>query len=70
MRNREATEARLAADGVTSAQLITSDITDEEGLRLAAEEAGKILGEGGLDVLIHNAAYVSDVTALQSLQDL
>ncbi|KAJ9132552.1 NAD(P)-binding protein [Pleurostoma richardsiae] len=69
VRNRKATQERLAADGVTNAHILTSDITDEQGLRLAAEEAGKILRDRGLDVLINNAAYVSDLTALKSLQD-
>jgi NAD(P)-dependent dehydrogenase (short-subunit alcohol dehydrogenase family) len=70
VRNKKATQERLAADGVTNAHILTSDITDEQGLRLAAEEAGKILRDRGLDVLINNAAYVSDLTALKSLQDL
>jgi hypothetical protein len=70
VRNKKATQDRLAADGVTSAHILASDITDEQGLKLAAEAAGKILGDSGLDVLINNAAYVSDVTALKSLRDL
>lgn len=70
VRNKKATQDRLAADGITNVHLIEADITDEPALKRAAEEAKAILGHHGLDILINNAAYVSETTALKSLQDL
>ncbi|KAF4541558.1 uncharacterized protein LTHEOB_8553 [Lasiodiplodia theobromae] len=69
VRNKTATQDRLAADGITNVHLIEADITDEPALKRAAEEAKAILSHHGLDVLINNAAYVSETTALKSFQD-
>lgn len=49
---------------------MTADIIDEGALTLAAEEAQKILGDRGLDVLINNAALVGGSDSLKSLKDL
>ncbi|KAB2573318.1 Fluoren-9-ol dehydrogenase [Lasiodiplodia theobromae] len=70
VRNKKATQDRLAADGITNVHLIEADITDEPALKRAADEAKAILGHHGLDILINNAAYVSETTALKSLKDL
>ncbi|KAK0609188.1 Short chain dehydrogenase gsfK [Lasiodiplodia hormozganensis] len=64
VRNKKATQDRLAADGITNVHLIEADITDEPALKRAAEEVKAILGHHGLDILINNAAYVSETTAL------
>ncbi|KPM42974.1 hypothetical protein AK830_g3545 [Neonectria ditissima] len=69
VRNVEAASRRLAADGVTNVHVFPGDITDEASLKLAAEETGRIVGCKGLDVLINNAAYISETSALKSLQD-
>jgi NAD(P)-dependent dehydrogenase (short-subunit alcohol dehydrogenase family) len=69
-RNKEATESRLATDGIMNAHILETDITDGKALELAAQQARQILGDKGLDVLINNAAYVSETTALKSLKDL
>lgn len=69
MRNKRAAEARLARDRISNVEVLVADVTDEAALRAAAKEAKNILGGKGLDVLINNAAYVSDQTALTSLHD-
>ncbi|RFU77340.1 saccharopine dehydrogenase [Trichoderma arundinaceum] len=70
VRNPTATQARLTADGISNVHVIAADIADETALRNAAEETKRILNGEGLDVLINNAAYVSEITALKTLQDL
>ena len=69
-RDKKATEDRLAADGVTNVHILSADINDEAKLKHVAEEASRILGSQGLDVLIHNAAYLSYWSGLKSLKDL
>lgn len=69
VRNRKAAEDRLTKDNI-SAHLVTADIVDEAALKLAADEAQKILGDHGLDVLINNAALVGGSDSLKSLKDL
>ncbi|KAI3201025.1 hypothetical protein DTO027I6_6128 [Penicillium roqueforti] len=69
VRNKRAAEARLARDRISNVEVLVADVTDEAALRAAAKEAKNILGGKGLDVLINNAAYVSDQTALTSLHD-
>ncbi|KAK7915220.1 hypothetical protein PG985_012923 [Apiospora marii] len=68
-RNKKATEDRLKEDGVTNVHILAADVTDETALRQAASEAGRILGGKGLDVLINNAGYVSDLSALKPLTE-
>ena len=40
VRNKAATEKRLAADKVNNVQLVLADVTDVESLNLAADRAG------------------------------
>ncbi|KAK7985791.1 hypothetical protein PG988_003413 [Apiospora saccharicola] len=68
-RNKKATETRLREDGVTNVHILTADVTDESALRDAAAEASRILDGKGLDVLINNAGYVSDVSQLKPLTE-
>lgn len=50
--------------------VLAADVTDETALRHAASEADRILGGKGLDVLINNAGYVSNLSALKPLAEL
>ncbi|KAJ5415112.1 NAD(P)-binding protein [Penicillium sp. CMV-2018d] len=68
-RNKKAAEDSLATDGISNVHVIAADITDETALKAAAREANAILGGKGLDVLINNAAYISEKTALTSIPD-
>ncbi|GAW22630.1 hypothetical protein ANO14919_121720 [Xylariales sp. No.14919] len=68
-RDKKATEGRLHADGIQNVHVLSADITEKAALKLAAEEARRILGTKGLDVLINNAAYAFGPTGLKSLQD-
>ncbi|OQD61527.1 hypothetical protein PENPOL_c016G08856 [Penicillium polonicum] len=68
-RNKKAAEDSLATDRISNVHVIAADITDETALKAAAREANVILGGKGLDVLINNAAYVSEKTALTSIPD-
>ncbi|KAH8172646.1 short chain dehydrogenase domain-containing protein [Sarocladium implicatum] len=68
-RDKESTDARLGLDGFRNVHILAADITDDTSLQAAALEARRILGDTGLDVLINNAAYVSQTTALKSLKD-
>ncbi|KAH7303481.1 hypothetical protein B0I35DRAFT_485171 [Stachybotrys elegans] len=69
-RDMEATEKKLAGDGFKNVHILSGDITDEKALQTAATEAEKILGDKGLDVMINNAGYISDITSLESIRDL
>jgi NAD(P)-dependent dehydrogenase (short-subunit alcohol dehydrogenase family) len=70
VRDSTATRARLDADGVSNVHVVVADISDETAVRKAAEETKRFLGGAGLDVLINNAAYISETTALTSFKDL
>jgi NAD(P)-dependent dehydrogenase (short-subunit alcohol dehydrogenase family) len=70
VRDPIAAQTRLAADKISNVHILTADITDVIALKHAAEEATCILGGRGLNVLINNAAYVSEVTSLKSFRDL
>lgn len=71
VRNKKGAEDRLAADGITNVHVLAADITDEPTLKLAAQDARRILGGKGLDVLINNAAHVSgSLWEYTSLKDL
>lgn len=59
----------MQPDGV-NAHIVEADVTDQAALHRAAETAKALLDGAGIDVVILNAAYVSDRTALKSLQDL
>lgn len=58
VRNKPATEARLAKDGITNIHVLTADVTDISAVQKAAAATAKITG-GGLDFLIQNAGLVS-----------
>lgn len=68
-RNPQAAKDRLAEDSISNVHIVQGDITDVLSLKKAASEAANILGDKGLDVLINNGAYVSDVTSLRSLDE-
>lgn len=68
-RSKAAAENRIKSDGI-NALVLEADITDQETLSRAAETAAQFLGGKGIDVLINNAAYVSETTALKSFEDL
>ncbi|PLB49884.1 NAD(P)-binding protein [Aspergillus steynii IBT 23096] len=69
-RDADAARDRLAADGLASrVHIVQAEITSHSSLQRTAKEVEVILGDKGLDVLINNAAYVSEVTAWKSLVD-
>ena len=68
-RNKDAAENRIKSDGF-DALILEADITDQAALTRAAETAAQFLEGNGVDVVINNAAYVSETTALKSFDDL
>ncbi|KAL4882052.1 NAD(P)-binding protein [Aspergillus karnatakaensis] len=72
VRSVAATEKKVAAEfpDRTNIHIVHGDITDRESLKQAAEQVSKITGSSGLDVLIANAAYISDFSAWDGLGDL
>ncbi|KFX96191.1 hypothetical protein V490_03476 [Pseudogymnoascus sp. VKM F-3557] len=70
VRNKEETEARVAAELQRSnIHIIHGDLTDYESLKKAAEDTAKITG-GGLDYLIGNAGIVSQWGRFNSIDVL
>ena len=69
VRNPSATQARLAKDNITNIHLLSVEITDLTSVQQAAQDVAVITG-GRLDFLIHNAAFVDDSTAFQTVLDL
>jgi NAD(P)-dependent dehydrogenase (short-subunit alcohol dehydrogenase family) len=69
VRDKKATEARLAKDAITNVHILEGDLTDMQSLKLAAEKTEQILGSQGIDVFINNAGYISGTTHLKSLSD-
>ncbi|KAF2219980.1 hypothetical protein BDZ85DRAFT_267912 [Elsinoe ampelina] len=70
VRNKSATEARLAKDGITNVHVLSADITDASAVQAAADETSKITG-GSLDILINNAGLSGDdASAFLPLVDL
>ncbi|RHZ59784.1 uncharacterized protein CDV56_102484 [Aspergillus thermomutatus] len=69
VRNSTTARARLAPDSITNVHVIPADITDKVAMKRAAEESREVLDGKGLDVLICNAAYISEVSALKSVQE-
>lgn len=59
VRNKKATEERLAKDDISNIHVFSTDVTDLQAVKKAAEETSKIT-KGSLDILIHNAAVVSE----------
>ena len=68
VRNKEATLARLEEDGITNVAIVEADITDQKALAAAFDEV-KALTNGSLDVVINNAALISDRSAFTTLVD-
>lgn len=62
VRNKQATLDRLAKDNITNVHVLSADITDISAIQAAAQETSKITN-GSLDILIHNAAVVSERSA-------
>ena len=55
VRNKAATEKKLADEGINNVQVVVADLTDAAGLDAAAAVVAKSTG-GSLDFLINNAA--------------
>lgn len=71
VRNAQAARDRFDADGVANVHIVqVTSITDGPSLAQAAKEVESIVGDAGLDYLINNAAYISEVTGFKSLSDL
>ncbi|KAI9797714.1 MAG: hypothetical protein M1833_005375 [Piccolia ochrophora] len=68
VRDKKATEKKLAADGIKNVTLFEADITDLPALKKVAAETAELTG-GSLDYLINNAGYISDVSAYKTLAD-
>lgn len=68
-RNKAAVDNHIKSDAI-NALILEADITDQQALSRAAETAAQFLEGNGIDVLINNAAYVSETTALKSFEDL
>ena len=66
-RNKAATDERLAKDGITNVTIYQADIIDFPALQKAASESAKLLGDGGLDYLINNAAVAGEGSGLVDL---
>ncbi|KAJ5116672.1 hypothetical protein N7456_001020 [Penicillium angulare] len=67
-RNAAAVKTRIQSDGV-NALIFEADLTDQASLSRAAGNIESALGGAGIDVMINNAGYVSDTTALKSLAE-
>ncbi|KAK4503182.1 hypothetical protein PRZ48_006610 [Zasmidium cellare] len=68
VRNKGAAAQKLKNDGVSNVHLVDGDITSLRELSSAVEEVARITN-GSLDVLVNNAAYVSDKTRAKTLLD-
>jgi hypothetical protein len=68
VRNKEATLTRLAKDKLQNVHVFEADIVGYPALQKAADEVSKITG-GGLDVLINNAAYVSEESIFSTIAE-
>lgn len=68
-RNKAAVENGMRSDGF-NALILEADITDQPALTRAAETVENFLKGKDIDVIINNAGYVSETTALKSLEDL
>jgi len=68
VRNKKATEERIAKDGLKgNLHIFEADIVDVEALKSAAAETAKLTG-GSVDVLINNAAFVSEESNFATIQ--
>jgi len=66
VRNKADTEKKVAEDGLKNVHILQADMVDVPALRKAAEETAKITG-GGLDMLINNAAYMSQLSGFTTI---
>jgi NAD(P)-dependent dehydrogenase (short-subunit alcohol dehydrogenase family) len=69
VRNKAATDERLATDGISNVTIIEADITDLDAQRRAAAETAKLTG-GSLDYLINNAAFLFAKSDTMDMIDL
>lgn len=71
VRNTASTKEKLTQGSLDlpNIHLVSADITDPATLKKAAAQVAKILDGKGLDVLINNAAYMSERTGLSTLAD-
>lgn len=67
VRNAPPTEAKVKADNLQNVHILQADIIDLPSLQAARSEIQKITPV--VDVLINNAAYLSEKTAFSSLSD-
>ncbi|KAL4787607.1 NAD(P)-binding protein [Aspergillus varians] len=68
VRNKAAADDKAKAQGLTAAHFVEAQYTDLASLKSAAEVVKKITG-GELNVLINNAANVSEISELRTLGD-
>lgn len=69
MRNKVATDERLAKDSIRNVSIIEADVTDFPALQNAATETSKLTG-GSLDYLINNAALLFGKQDTMTMSDL
>ena len=63
VRNLEATQKKVDADGLKNVTILQADLTDYNSLLAAAKQASSLLPDGAVDYLWNNAAYISHSTA-------
>lgn len=66
VRNKAATDEKVQKDGLKNVHIIQADVVDIPALKKAAEETTQLTG-GSLDVLINNAAFISDTSAFANM---
>lgn len=66
VRNKAAAEEKVQKDGLKNVHIIQADIVDIPALKKAAEETAQLTG-GSLDVLINNAAWMSEKSAFANM---
>jgi NAD(P)-dependent dehydrogenase (short-subunit alcohol dehydrogenase family) len=68
VRNKPATDKKIAEDGLKNITIIEADIIDRRSLQAAKVQLEEVTG-GSLDYLINNAAFLSAKSAFNSLTD-
>ncbi|KAH0846061.1 hypothetical protein AYO21_01274 [Fonsecaea monophora] len=68
VRNKEAADKSVAADGLKNVTMIQAEVVDLKSLLAAREKVAHITG-GSLDYLINNAAYIDHTSQGKSLDD-
>lgn len=63
VRNTEATQKRVDAEGLKNVTILQADITDYNSVRAAASKVSSLVPNGAVDYLWNNAAYISHATA-------